>query len=283
MPTSKIQVVTPQLADKWLGQNTRNYRKLKNNPVLKFAGILERGEWKLTPDCIAFDTEGRLMNGQHRLTAICVTGISAELGVMRGLEPEAEDVMDGGLARKIADALEHRGEHDVNRLGSALRWLYRLDLIEDLDGSEDTRETTGVSSIPPDRVPTTPMLLRYLDDNPDIRDSLKATRSIIQELRMKGGLVAACHYRMKLIDEQDCDLFWDKLESGADLRPRDPIYLLRKMMTANATAINRNKLPDFRQCAVILLAWNLWRDDQERDLLKWSWGGSRKDPFPLPK
>jgi hypothetical protein len=56
-------------------------------------------------DAITFDVGGRLINGQHRLSAVCKAGGPAEFVVLRGVPASARDVMDMGRKRSVADAL----------------------------------------------------------------------------------------------------------------------------------------------------------------------------------
>lgn len=63
-------------------------------------------KWMVVPDCIAFNIDGFMMNGQHRLHAIIKSGIPQMICVMRGLHPDAMIVTDTGKARTYKDAFE---------------------------------------------------------------------------------------------------------------------------------------------------------------------------------
>jgi hypothetical protein len=66
---TKVQMVTPVKAGEWLQANTPN-RPLSKPIVKAFAEAMRRGEWVVTHRGIAFDTNGVLVDGQHRLAAI---------------------------------------------------------------------------------------------------------------------------------------------------------------------------------------------------------------------
>lgn len=48
---------------------------------------MQDGKWKLNGKTICFDRTGRLLNGQHRLSAVVRSGVSLTTVVVRGLDP----------------------------------------------------------------------------------------------------------------------------------------------------------------------------------------------------
>src|SRR5438046_2404287 len=56
-------------AEQWLAANTAN-RPLSRSTVRGFADAMRSGEWLVTHQGVAFDTDGVLVDGQHRLAAI---------------------------------------------------------------------------------------------------------------------------------------------------------------------------------------------------------------------
>lgn len=105
----KVEVVniTPALAREWLKTNTQN-RTLYRTTVNGIKAALERGEYIQTHQGIAFDTDGVLMDGQHRLTAISELhdGAAFPMLVATGLPRAAFLVTDIGKKRTQADVLE---------------------------------------------------------------------------------------------------------------------------------------------------------------------------------
>src|SRR5439155_10069057 len=62
---SRVQTVTPKKAAEYLERNTAN-RPLSARTVRDFAQAMRRGEWQVTHQGIAFDTEGALVDGRNR-------------------------------------------------------------------------------------------------------------------------------------------------------------------------------------------------------------------------
>lgn len=92
-PTTKIMLVTPQLAEKWLA-NCKRHIRISDVALSRFKKIMSSGEYLLTSDAIGFDYDGNLINGQTRLTAMVKTGITCELVVAFGLSPKPFTVIN---------------------------------------------------------------------------------------------------------------------------------------------------------------------------------------------
>jgi hypothetical protein len=114
--------VTPALATKWLERNTRN-RDLRQDVVMRYANDMKAGRWMVTGDAIAFDKNGAIVNGQHRLWAVFEAGITVPMFVTFNLEPEVVRVLDDHLKRKLTDIIkiDHPGININNRMTSASR------------------------------------------------------------------------------------------------------------------------------------------------------------------
>lgn len=109
---SKIQLVTPRQAAKWLESNYRN-RPLNQVYVDELCRALNTGTFRTNHQGIAFDEQGRLRDGQHRLTAIVLTGISVEMMVSTGLTEEELETIDDGRKRTDQQILAMMGEDDA--------------------------------------------------------------------------------------------------------------------------------------------------------------------------
>ena len=99
-----IELITPDIAKKYLLSNTDKNRNLMENYVNFLADCMLRGEWMLTGQGIGFDVNGRLINGQHRLHACVRSGVSITIEVTRNLDPVSFRVMDAGHNRTLAFA-----------------------------------------------------------------------------------------------------------------------------------------------------------------------------------
>ncbi len=113
--TRAVMLVTPALAAEWLKSNTRN-RDIKRQKVRRFANEIIAGRWHLTHQGIAFGSDGMLYDGQHRLSAIILSGVPIEIEVTRGLAARSLDGIDyGGDPRSAADVLKIADGLDLSR------------------------------------------------------------------------------------------------------------------------------------------------------------------------
>ncbi len=90
------------------------------------AEAMRRGDWLVTHQGIAFDTNGVLVDGQHRLAAIIEADLPVEVTVFTDVEPDTFDVLDTGKRRNAADVLAIEGEKSTATLAAMVRtvWQY---------------------------------------------------------------------------------------------------------------------------------------------------------------
>ncbi len=101
---TELMNITPAIARQMLECNTSN-RPLRPGMVEKLAEAYRRGEWRVTHQGIAFSEDGRLLDGQHRLTFISELPDGSEVPVLvtAGLPDDAFDAIDQGKPRSIRD------------------------------------------------------------------------------------------------------------------------------------------------------------------------------------
>jgi len=116
----EILLVTPELAKDFLSRNSRN-RPLSEFNVAFFEAQLKNNEMQLTHQGIAISSLGRLLDGQHRLTAIVRTGIAASLLVAFDVPEQVFSVLDTGSRRTAADVLAIDGAKYSAAIAAGIR------------------------------------------------------------------------------------------------------------------------------------------------------------------
>jgi hypothetical protein len=101
---TKLQTITPQVAECYLITN-RNVRTPDANRVEKYANSIRRGEWVVTHQGIAFNADGNLVDGQHRLLAVIQAGMPVDMLVTTNVSNEAVPEMDRNTPRNNATLL----------------------------------------------------------------------------------------------------------------------------------------------------------------------------------
>jgi hypothetical protein len=66
-----VAEITPELAKEILENKNSGNRPIKKEHIKMLTSTLRNDEWMLNGESIAFSESGRLLDGQHRLTA-CV-------------------------------------------------------------------------------------------------------------------------------------------------------------------------------------------------------------------
>lgn len=116
--------VTPELAAEWLSRNGNN-RKLIPSHVRSLEAVLLRGEWALNGETLKFSKTGRLLDGQHRLTACVNSGVSFWTHVVFGLEDSTFETIDTtSRPRKASDILSIHGKVSAHSLAACAKSLW---------------------------------------------------------------------------------------------------------------------------------------------------------------
>ena len=258
---TEVQTVTPELAQEWLLTNTLN-RPLSKGTVTQLARAIERGEWKLTHQGIAFDEQGRLVDGQHRLKAVVKAGTSVDMLVAHGVPRSAFTVMDTGRKRTGRDALALAGEAHSVHLAAALRGL-QLYLT-----SPDATWSGGSALVSNDQ------LLTILEQHPDMRESINRGMALNRAARVT-VTAASIGWYVTSRERPDIDqtAWFDGLVSGAGLAESDPRLILRNTMLGMAAGKRHRRKDDSREHLLYYLkAWNAWVEGRSLRLLRRSPG-----------
>lgn len=93
--------ITPKQAQEWLNKKGYN-RNLSKSHVTYLANEIINGNWKLTHQGIAFDEQGRLIDGQHRLQAIINANIPIKMMVTTDEPVDKFAIIDRGMPRTIS-------------------------------------------------------------------------------------------------------------------------------------------------------------------------------------
>ena len=118
--TIRVESITPQLAEIYLGKNTHN-RNLNKRVVDKYANDIKMGFWHFDGAPIRFAADGTLLDGQHRLHAIIKSNTALDILVVRGLGNETQATMDIGSVRQACNFLQMNGVRNATIIASMVR------------------------------------------------------------------------------------------------------------------------------------------------------------------
>jgi hypothetical protein len=98
-PITTIETITPEVAKIYLESNSQNQRSVRKAWVASLVKMIQAGEFQLTHQGIAFDSNGTLIDGQHRLLAIVAAQKPVQIMVTRSVNPAVWGATDQGVIR----------------------------------------------------------------------------------------------------------------------------------------------------------------------------------------
>lgn len=246
-PSASVVVVTPEIAARWIAKNLRN-RNIRKAVVNAYARDMKSGNWQLTGEAVKFDRNGDLIDGQHRLMAIIQSEQSVPLFVVRGLSPNAQDVMDSGSKRQASDALHLSGYRNAHIVAAAARLELSL-----------TGDTVG------GRTFTNSEIAEWVTGNPGIEDAAAASMNL-RTIDLSPSVITVAWHRLSQIDPLDCAEFWASLANNATNGAGDPRNtLLKRVASARRSG---ERLAQTVQLNFVIRAWNAWRGGRELHVLR---------------
>lgn len=251
-PYAAIVYVTPDMARRWLLNNASN-RRVKKHNVDRLARDMRAGQWKLTGEGIKFAPDGRLLDGQNRLTAVCVSGCTVPMFVFRGIDPDAQKVMDSGSARSAADNLIMSGKRNTVLVASCARLALRRELGGD---TWDYR-------------PTNSEIYQWTEDHPEVEIAAHIAAKYRANTDVTPAMTAFTAWLIGSEAGFDAaEEFWRLAHEKVGLRVNDPIIAM-----ANAFGDlrrQRKRMDDRSQVSAILRAYNARRAGRELKLLRFT-------------
>lgn len=99
----KLEYITPCDAIDYLAANYSGNRNIRVSAKDRYAETMRKKQWRDFTSMIVFDSEGNLIDGQHRLSAQIEAEATVGYVVLRGLETSSYSVINSGVKRGLAD------------------------------------------------------------------------------------------------------------------------------------------------------------------------------------
>ena len=99
--TSDVELIDPRKASLYLKCNLANNRPLQNVHLHRMVQDMINDNFKHLSGSIKFTHDGKLIDGQHRLNAVILSGKAIEFLVLRGFCEESAQVIDTGKSRNL--------------------------------------------------------------------------------------------------------------------------------------------------------------------------------------
>lgn len=253
--TVSVETITPATAVRWMAEHHDDNRPLKKTHVTYLARAMRNGEWMLNGESVVFDWNGKIRNGQHRLSACIESGLSFETVVVRGVDPAAFATMDGGSKRTVGDHMAVMGKQHYNLLAAAVSELRRWERGDLGATSSEDKRVSGVEAVE--------VLARY----PDIENSV----AIGQRCKpvMSTGIATFFHYVFSQKDRKAADEFFAAIADGVGLSKTQAVWHLRERLITVKTDRTKYLTPRHMK-ALVIKAWNATREGRPVKSLKFS-------------
>ncbi|MGE5510502.1 MAG: hypothetical protein ACM31O_04520 [Bacteroidota bacterium] len=252
-PTMQIVTITPEMAKKWLGNNTEN-RGLSKATIAAYARDMAQSRWIADGSPIRFNGDGLMLDGQHRLHACIEAGVPFQSFVVFGLPTDVRRTIDTGRPRRISDYLRIQGLPQSNRLGTVVANLWRIK-----QGRVEGRVTISES-------------LEILERHKNLLEWVRISDHNLGITGVSPGILAAVSYLggELLGEDQKARSFVDVFRTGIPAYKGDAAHALRERTIKGRMSGPHYALRQRSQLWAVIHAWNLFRKR------------TRMDKFPLP-
>jgi hypothetical protein len=259
----KQVLMTPQMADEFLKMNTANFRKPDQSRVVRYANDMSCGKWQFNGDTIKV-SNGQLLDGQHRLLAVKVSGCSVEMLVVDGIDASAGLTIDDGKPRSAAQWLRHIGVKNANSMAAAARWgiIYEKGLWKNTSaGCSYSRSE----------------IIAFAEKNHD------ALQSSVRMAFTSKGLCAGSYLAALLLfaagkhdprHNRTVEWFAKALASGLNVNADDPVYHLRQRLSVSHSS---KRVTPFLERMLLTVAWNKTARGESCRTLKYAATGPTKN------
>lgn len=258
-PTVAIETITPELAQQYLALNKEN-RSLSQAAVRQYGRDLAQGRWMFSNDAICFATDGRLINGQHRLEGVVSSGIPMQSIVVRGLPPETQHRMDGGRRRTAADALHLTGYPYTSLLAATAKQAILYTSGRMFRDAHEQRVSTAE-------------IQDFITENPGLLAAVELASLHQKRIDARPSVVGMSFWLFSQVDSEAASTFIESLAARVDLSAGSPILALdnrlRRLRDARVRTSQREQL------FLFLKAWSYWRKGETISLINLPSSASR--------
>jgi hypothetical protein len=218
-----IESITPAMARTLLERHLKpdRQRPMSESVVESYARAMRAGHWILTHQGIAIDDEGELVDGQHRLSAVAISGVTVKMMVTRDIPHNGKsddvltiDVIDRGHERGVGQQLQLRhGVTNGNLTAGVLRGILWL-------AAQSRKLMVGKFQVG--------FAMRVMDHYGDEVNYCISNRSRDFAVR-NAPVIAASAFAMKGCPDS-VKPFYTALATGEGLRAGDPALTARRVL-----------------------------------------------------
>lgn len=238
----RLETITPERAAELLAMNYEDQRPINYGSVRRLTEAMRQGEWvaEIAGPVVVSDT-GKLIDGQHRLTAVIHAGEPVDMYVAEGVKESDFTKIDSGVSRTVGNTLPF-GTRNRTIVASLMKYVtnYKRNGLND-----DTMRDRPLSYEP----------RREYDIAPAYYDRIAADAKAVYDC-YKVGSAAAIAFAIFLANEVDPDKADEFVTALKGEGPNGWMYrVLNKWYVGQTSAT----LHTVRKEAAIRVLARLWR------------------------
>lgn len=232
------KIITSADAESLLGKNPKN-RAINPNRVRTMANDILTGRWMLSPQPIVVDTAGNLIDGQHRLAAVVMSGTPTEFYVCVDAPPEVMRVIDHGATRQVSDVLKIEGYAYATLLAAIARKV-----VAHQNGSQSvigTAKSAGASGANRTEIASKQEVLEFAKENfVELTNAGERAEMICGKSKVRLMSSSEIGFFLYVLHPKDAsEEFFLKVVGGIGLAEKTPEYKLRGILE-NARVIKKS-------------------------------------------
>lgn len=242
-------VITPAQAKEYLRDdvNTGN-RRLDWKLVDLYARMMLSGEWAFVGDPIRMSVTGRLLDGQNRLQALILSGTSQRFLMISGLPDESQTYMDVGKRRTTSDVFTMQSIPYPTLSAAIVTLVLRVLRGKTLDNGY--------------KIASSEVLAYYGEHAAEIDAAVRCAASTKALVPISPAILGLVHvHASRIADPFVVNEFFERLRTGADLSPGNPILAARNWFLRRKRDDLRFKR--FDALFILARAWNAWAANEE--------------------
>lgn len=249
MIKSERKYITPDIAEEFLHYNESN-RGIVKTSLAKIKQDMLSGKFKENGDSIRFSESGRLIDGQHRLTASVESGCSFWTTVVTGVAEDATRTIDTGKSRSSADVLSMNTDlssTEAAAIASAIKYI----IPHDKNLSWWVNALNSSKAISNDDV-----FSWYLSNKTEMDESFMW----IKENQKNGNLllpksaILALKFLSSRSDINVSDSFFEKVFVGIGLKKDETEWVCREVLSQNKNS--SRKISQYKLIAMVAKCFN---------------------------
>lgn len=252
-------LIDPGLATELLKGNVAN-RALTKSKLNKYTQDIINGNWTAdTAETIKLTSNMRLLDGQHRLSAIVASKMSVEMFVAYNVPETAMNNIDTGMSRSTKNIFELNGIQNAQIISSVIKKYLAYKYFKFNVGENDPIKNMQI---------TNKQALDEYNSRPDFWNKLILILNKCRQTfkNIESSYIMSWYALCNDINPELTSVYFTALVSGIGFtNDKDPIYVFRQYLLEKVET-NKRSL----NFALFVKSWNMNRKKQTVSILRYN-------------